>query len=326
MENENLENVSVPETEQTPEAVVTEEIPAAAETVEAPVDTEKKANGNAITNALGKISDKGKELIDNPKPLLDKIKAVSLKTWIFIGAGITALIAVLLVIGMLSNTYKAPIRAAEKVLNSKSVNQVIKRAPAVLNGFGEKDAKELIAIAKKTDAYKDNIDDIEETFDSAIELLEDNAGRNYKIDLKVTDKEKLDKDEVKAFRNQLRTIGKMGSTLEDLDKDYIEDMSDELGISKSQVKKAIRIAEGFCKDCKDAKVKKGYELTVEVKITGRELDDPVELEIPVNVYKVDGRWVLDVFSLADGVEDAMGNMGNLLPLLGMGSSSYIPGF
>ncbi len=345
MENEIYENGSAPETEVLYQPGETEELQPVETEVLQPVETTETApvTGNAITDAFNKVANKGKELIENPQPLIEKIKAVPVKIWALIGGGIAAIIAIIVVLSLLGNTYKTPIKAAEKVLNSKSVKQVIDRAPAVLNGFGEDEAKVLIGIAKKSDLYKDNIEDIEETFDNAIEMVEDTLGKNYKISLKVTDKEKLEKDDLKNFRDQLRAIGKMGSLLEDLDNDDYDDMADELGISKAQAKKAVKNVLAFCKDCKGAKVQKGYELTIEVKITGKELDDPVEFEIALDVFKVDGRWVPGVFTAADKVMGSL-NLGDLMGLVGgmagmggldigdlmggMGSASgsYYPGF
>ncbi len=335
MDNEILENGSAPENEEIQETVAVEEtatveetvVPEETATVEETVVPEETAEAapqeakKSFTDVLSNVADKGKALIEDPKPLLDKIKSVSKKVWMMIGGGVAALIAIIIVLSLLGNTYKTPIKAAEKLLSSKSVNQVLNRVPALLNGFGEDEAETLIRIAKKSDTYKENVGDIEEMFEQVIEGLEENLGSNYKIKLKVTDKEKLEKDDVKAFRDQLRKIGKMEKQLDEADADFIEDVADETGLSKAQVKKAIRTAEDFCEDCKEAKVKKGYELTVEVKITGSELDEPTELEIPVNVFKVDGRWVPDVFSLAENAMSlvmggVMGGLGDMSDLLG----------
>lgn len=325
MENEILENGTTPETEEIQEAVEVTETVEATETVETPVEAEAAAEEKKdIAAIFNNVVDKGKELIANPQTLLDKIKAVPVKIWAMIGGGVAALIAIIVVLSLLGNTYKTPIKAAEKLLSSKSVNQVLNRAPALLNGFGEDEAKVLIDIAKKSDYYKDYKEDIEEGFDSVIEFVEENVGKNYKISLKVTDKDKLEKDDLKAFREELRTIGKMGSQLDDLDNDEIEDMADDLGITKAQAKKAIKTLESFCKDCKSAKVQKGYELTVALKMTGKELEEPTELELKVNVFKVDGRWVPDVFSLAENVigsldlDDLMDMAGAMGGMSGMG--------
>lgn len=339
MENEIYENGSAPETEVLYQPGETEELqPVETEVLQGDEITETApATGNVITDALNNVANKGKELIANPQGLIEKIKAVPVKIWALIGGGIAAIIAIIVVLSLLGNTYKTPIKAAEKLLNSKSVKQVIDRAPALLNGFGEDEAKVLISIAKKTDQYKDNIEDIEEKFDEAIEFAEDTLGKNYKISLKVTDKEKLEKDDLKAFREQLRMIGKTSSMLEDMDNDDYADMADELGISKGQAKKAVKNVLAFCKDCKGAKVQKGYELTIEVKVTGKELDDPIEFEVALDVFKVDGRWVPGVFTAADKVmgsldfSSLMGILGSLGGsglggLMGGSSGSIYPGF
>lgn len=324
MENEILENGTTPETEEIQEAVEVTETVEATETVETPVEAEAAAEEKKdIAAIFNNVVDKGKELIANPQTLLDKIKAVPAKIWAMIGGGVAALIAIIVVLSLLGNTYKTPIKAAEKLLSSKSVNQVLNRAPALLNGFGEDEAKVLIDIAKKSDYYKDYKEDIEEGFDSAIAFVEENIGKNYKISLKVTDKEKLKKDDLKVFRERLRTIGKMGSQLDDLDSDEIEDMADDLGITKAQAKKAIKTLKSFCKTCKSAKVQKGFELTVELKVTGKELDEPTELELKINMLKVDGRWIPDVFSLAENIVGSL-DLGDLMGLAGaMGGMSGI---
>lgn len=319
MENEILENGTTPETEEIQETVETVETVAAEETAEVTEAVEATeaapADKKSITDVLADVANKGKELIENPKPLLDKIKAVPKKIWMFAAAGVAALVVIAIVLSMLGNTYKTPIKAAEKLLNSHSVKQVIDRAPAILNGFGEDEAEALIKLAKKTDLYKDNIEEIEEAFDEAIEMVEENVGKNYKVSLKVTDKEKLEKDDLKEFRDNLRAIGKMGSMLEDLDSDDIEDAADETGLTKAQVKKAIKTMESFCDECKEAKVQKGYELTIQVKLTGKELEEDVELEIAFDVFKVDGRWVPGVFSAADKVLDSL-DLSTLLGIAG----------
>jgi len=315
MENEILENGTTPETEEVVETVEAVEIAAAEAAPEAApeaektsvVDTVKGVANNAVAKGKALWADRA-NLLAKAKELPGKLKTVPKKIWMMIGGGVAALIALIVVVSLLGNNYKTPIKAVEKALNSKSVSQVLNRAPQILNGFGESEAKTLIKIAKKTDMYKDNIEDIEDGFDTIIEGLEDTIGKNYKISLKVTDKEKLDKDAVKAFRNQLRSIAEMGEQLDDLDKDDYADMADDLGISKGQVKKGVKALKSFCKDCKGAKVKKGYELKVEAKVTGKELDEPMEMELSVNVFKVDGRWVIDVFSLADSATGMMGGL------------------
>ena len=245
--------------------------------------------------------------------LFEKAKALPKKIWIIAGAAVVAIIAVIIVLSMLGNTYKTPIQAAEKLLNANSVEKIIDGVPSVLNGFGESEAKKAIKILKKSDQYKDIIEDAEDAYKEAIEGMKDEYGDNYKIKIKIEDKEELEKEDVKAFRDQLREIGDMGKQLNDMDSDDYEDMADAIGISKSQAKDLIKIAKDFAKDCKSADVKAGYELNLILSMNGSELDEPEETEMTVRVFKVDGRWVPDVFSLVEDM--GMGMIGGLMGAL-----------
>ena len=242
--------------------------------------------------------------------IIDKIKAIPKKFLIAGGACIAALVLVIVLLSSLSNNYKTPIKTVENLLNTKSLTKIINKAPTVLNGFGESDAKKALKIIKKSDVYKDNIDELEEGYDDLVENLKDEYGKNYKIKLKVEDKEKLEKKELRNFRDQLRNIADMGEELDDMDSDDYEDLADELGVSKAKAKKLVKLLKGFTKDCKKAKVTKGYELDVSMTITGKDADDVEPMEFTVRVYKVDGRWVLDVFSLVQ--EIGIGALGSLV--------------
>ena len=287
---ENNENGFAPEME------VPQEQPAQ-QPVEQPVEqpAQQDAPKQDVSAMINSGLDKAKGVAQN---LLTKAKALPKLVWIGAGAAITALIAVILVLALTSNTYKSPINAVEKLLNSKSMSQVIDRAPAVLNGFGEKEAKKLIKLVKKSDQYKDNKDDLEEQFDDLVEELKEAYGKNYKISIKVEDKEKIDdKDDLKEYRDTLRNLGEYAEeALKDIDSDTYKDIAEEVGLSKSQVKDAAKMLEKFAKECSKAKVTAGYELDLIIKITGSELDEPEETELSVCVYKINGRWFIDPIS------------------------------
>lgn len=290
MENETFETVE----NETYEAPV-------AETVEQSVAYEQEFEGAA---------EETQEFAADNGSVLDKVKALPKKIWALVAAGVVAVIALIVVLSILGNTYKTPIKAAEKLLNTKSVSKIIDKAPTLLNGFGDSEAKKLIKIAKKSDQYKDMIEDAEDAFEEATEMLKDEYGKNYKIEIKVEDKEKLEKDDVRDFRDQLRDISDLADNLDDLDSDDYEDMADELGISKGQAKDAVKELKKFCKECKSAKVSAGYELEIVVSIDGSEAEEPTETEMTVRVFKVDGRWVPDVFSLVENL--GMGALGSVM--------------
>ena len=269
---------------------------------------EKKLDVKEIAND---VVAKAKDLIENRGVILEKIKAIPRKIWIMAGAGVLVLVAAIVAVSLLSNTYKTPITAAEQLLNMKSVDKIVNNAPSILNGFGENEAEKMIKIIKKSDQYQDVKEDAEDALDTVIENLKDMYGDNYKIKIKVEDKEELEKEDNKAFREQLRSIGDMTEDLDDLDSDDYEDMADSIGITKAQAKELVKTLKAFCKECKTAKVSKGYELSLVVSITGSELDEPQEMDFTLRVFQVDGRWVPDVFSLV-----RMIGIGNLLSLVG----------
>lgn len=304
MENNIYENEAVAETEQLQPEVQEVEI----QQPEAPQSAENKLD---VKKILNDGVDKAKELWANREALLQKVKSVPKKIWIMAGAGMLALIVVIVVLSLQGNTYKTPIAAAEKLLNMKSFGKLIDNAPSVLNGFGESEADKIIKILKKSDQYQDIKEDAEDAVDDLVEMLKDEYGSNYKIKIKIEDKEKLEKEDVKEFRDQLRSVADMTKELDELDSDDYEDMADELGISKSQAKEVIKTAKSFGKECKSAKVSDGYELEVVVTITGSELEEPMEQDMTVRVFKVDGRWVPDVFSLVNTI-----GIGSLYALLG----------
>lgn len=315
MEN-NLENGVAPEME-TPEVQPVEAQPVEAQPVEAQPVAETPAAAQDFTATLNKTLEKGKELgkelLEKSGPVLEKAKNLPRKVWMIAGAAVVAVIALIVVLSLLGNTYKTPVENAEKLLNAKSVDDIVDGIPSLLNGFGESEVEDILRIIKKTETYEDAMQNAEDAFEDAVEDMEDEYGDNYKIEINIDDKEELEREDVRAFRDKLRNIGELKEKLEDIDSDDIEDMAEDLDIRESQVKDLIENLEDFCKLCKSADVEEGYELSLIITMDGSELDEPEEEEMTVNVFKVDGRWVPDVFSLISGFGL---NIGSLVSSLG----------
>lgn len=233
--------------------------------------------------------------------VLEKIKSLPKYVWGIVAGGVVALIALVVVLSLLGNSYKTPIQKAEKLLNAKSLSKIVDKAPSILNGFCETEAKNILKIIKKSDDYADAMEDAEDEFADIIESVQDECGKNYKIALNVEEKEELERADVRAFRDELRDIAEYAEDLDEMDSDDYEDMADEMGITKSQAKDLVKQLEKACKKCKTASVTAGYKLSVVVSVSGSEMDEPEETELTVNVFKVDGRWVPDVFSLMDEI-------------------------
>lgn len=237
--------------------------------------------------------------------IINKIKAMPKQMLIKIGAAVAALILVIVLLCTMGNNFKTPIKAMEKLQNSKSYSKVLKMGPKMLNGYGESEAKKALKIFKKSDVYKDNIDDEKDDFKESIEFLEDELGKNYKFKYKVDGKDKLDKDDLKDYKDSVKSSANY--YLERLNEADAEDLADELGISKAKAKKLIKLGKKFFKDAKSAKVSAGYEVDITYIVKGKELDEPKETTQTVYVYKVNGKWTLDFDTLMnlDGVFDFM---------------------
>lgn len=268
--------------------------------VETPV-TENVAAENAAESFWKKypaVSEFMEKAIPVKDDLLEKAKNVPKKLWIAIsGAAVLLIALIVLLSSVVGNTYKSPVNMMEKVANNKKASKVMTYGTKMLNGFCEDEVKDILKIMKESDDFEDTMEEMEEDYEDAIEEKKDEYGSNYKIKYKITDKEKLDKDELKEIKEQYKSIAKMFRSFveetEDYDSDDWEDLAEESGLSKSQVKKLVKAVEALYKEMKSVKVTKGYELTVTVIITGSELDEPEEEEITVRVYKVNGRWISD---------------------------------
>jgi predicted transcriptional regulator len=183
----------------------------------------------------------------------------------------------------------------EKQANNKKFSAMFDNSTAVLNGFLEKEVNSVLKIMKKSDGYEDMMEDQKDYFEDHLEDMEDEYGKNFKYTYKIVDKDELEKDDLRDFRDELRSIADdiewLEDEVDDFDSDDWEDMADELEISKGDAKDLVNEILDMGKVCKKAKVTAGYELTVEILLDGSELDEPEESEMTVYVYKVDGRWV-----------------------------------
>ena len=235
--------------------------------------------------------------------VLDTFKADPKKFAIKVGAAVLAVIIVIsalfAVVGALTNTYKTPIKTMQKYANAKKYYSDFDEQLDKLNGFAEKEYKALFKVYKSTEDYKENLEDAKEDFKDYIDDKKDEYGKNYKYTYKIVEKEKLEREDIKEFRESLRS---MADSLEsqidrtdDYDTDDWEELADDMGLdgNKKKAKAYISALKNLRKVYKSAKVTAGYELTIEKKLTGSELDEPEEEEIEIKVFKVNGRWVAE---------------------------------
>ena len=209
------------------------------------------------------------------------------------GAAVTLIALIVILASIFTNTYKTPLNLMMDRANEKKASKVLDAEIDTLNGLCEKEYKALEKLMQKSDDYDQ--EEIEEEYEEYIDEMKEEYGKNYKYSYKIEDREKLDKDDLKELKSDIKSLAKQIKNvldeMEDFDSDDWEDLADELGLKKSQAKKLEDILEDVYKELKSVKVTKGYELTVKVTLKGSELDEPEEEEDTICVYKVNGRWV-----------------------------------
>lgn len=297
MENKYVENeTEVLETAEAPvsqtDSVVTEETAPVVE-----VAGETNSQGEKLKASFDAATQKGKAFVETT---VAKVKANPKEMGIKIGAVVLAVVVLVTLlfvgIGAITNNCKTPVKIMQKYANERKYYESTDMTVELLNGFGEKEVKAFVKLYEDSEDYEDNLEDAKDRFEESIEDKKDEYGKNYKYTYKIIDKEKLDKDELKEFRDNLRNRAdnyeEQIEETEDFDSDDWEEFADVLGFdgNKSKAKTLVSALKNLRKLYKNAKVTAGYKLTVEIVITGSELDEPDKTEMELNVYKVNGRW------------------------------------
>lgn len=257
------------------------------------VVTEEKTS--PVVNIVNKVKDAVMGVVTKVK---EDPKGFGIKLGAIVLAAIIAIVAVFVVIGACTNNYKTPIKTLQKFDNKKTYYDMYDRQIALANGFCEKEYKAIAKLYKSTDDYKDELADDKEDFKDTIADLKEEYGSNYKYKYKVIEKEKLDKDELKDIRDDYRDMAdSLADQLEeykDFESEDWEDMADSMGFDgdKSKAKKYVSILKDMRKEYKGAKVTAGYVLTVEITLSGSELDEDEVVEKEYTVIKVNGRWII----------------------------------
>lgn len=242
--------------------------------------------------------------------VIERIKSIPKKILIPVLVGV---LVVLVGVGFLSaftgNTYKTPLKIEVELMNSRKCISPIKSSIKMLNGFAKNEFSEMFEIINKTEFYEEELEDYEEYYLEYIENLEDEYGENFRFSFKITDKEKLEKEELRDFRNELREVAdeieEIIDEIDYYDSDDWEEIADDFGTSKTEAKKLVKTFEKIGKKYKEAKVTAGYKLDILLIIKGRELDEPEEMEIQGEVYKVNGRWVAKQSATLEEIIDFM---------------------
>lgn len=211
------------------------------------------------------------------------------KYW-FVGAAALGLVlAVVLGIGLITglNKYKEPVKLEQKAYNAKTPDDMMDASLEQLNGLCEKEMKTIMKLMKDTDEYGYLTDN----YIYFISNLTDNAGENYKVKIKTTDKEKLDEDVLETMQLHIELLAQQFLDRADHLEENKSDFEDKWDLSSKDMDKLIKAYRKIGKTLEKAKVTKGYELELEMKIKGSLLDEPTEATRSCKIYKIGGKWV-----------------------------------
>lgn len=209
-----------------------------------------------------------------------------------IGIIAVAVIAVVLLIVIIAlagkSSYKDPLKDIQKMINKQSTD-IFAYQKMISDPMSVKFTKTVYDIAKSNDEIKDGFMDKQEDLK---DFYEDIKGfKITKIEIK-----KAEKMKSKDLRSIQKTYDKDNyesilERLDDVDSDDIEDLAEEIDISKSQAKKLVKAMKNYYKSLGKAKVQGGYNLEVIVRAKYDGDTDKTE-RIDVQVLKINGKWYI----------------------------------
>lgn len=196
-----------------------------------------------------------------------------------------------------SNTFQTPIDVTVEYLNKKTAYDLLDAYRAQLNGFCEDEADDLFAFMEKVSVFSSMMEEGEELLKEEIADKKAEYGDDYKYSYKVLEKEAFDADTLEEWNDDLKDLvdaydAIIASSKEAPDEDWEEAMT-ELGLdSVDEVKELFEVMEDISKAFKKAEITEGYTVVIETSVTGSELDEPEIDEQEVEVFKIDGRWIM----------------------------------
>ena len=193
------------------------------------------------------------------------------------------------------NTYETPLKAYAEYMSGPGSD--LDKEMKVYNGWAEEEIKEIHTILKKLWP-----EDGPEVWERAWHLsvmngsYEDQFGKDAKMSYVIDEKVELSKEDLEKYQQEL----------DGLVKKWEEDWADggpesdvtewiEAGaISEADGKKLLDVFEAFIDKMGEAQIEEGYKLSTSVTISGSELEEDYEKKRSFLVFKVDGRWVLQL--------------------------------
>ena len=257
---------------------------------------EAQANSSASTSYSADTSTpvspaKAKAKMSKPGSVNPKLIAI-------IAAAVVIVIAiVVLCITLLGGSYKTPINKFVKYINKGESNPV-KYIELFNDPMTTSYQKDMMSLLKKNDDFKDDLND---RIDEVKEWFDDNKG--LKLSVEITSANKMKNSDIHDMEDDIEELydyyEDMIDELKDMDSTDIEDLADDLEISKGAAKKYVNMTIDYYKSFKKVKIQAAYKVKVRfnAKFDGeKDHTDKIELQ----VVKINGKWYIanegDLFS------------------------------
>ncbi len=216
-----------------------------------------------------------------------------------IACALIAIIAIVVIALLLGGGYKKPVKKLVSLVNSKSTD-VNAYMNCVTPSFVGDTYKEALGLLKGGDAKSELNDTIKDTFDEAWDKLKDDYGKDWKVSVEFKKNKKLKDKEIDDIQDTYDSLIKLIEKMDIDDEDFWEEISDELDDefdTELNTAKAAKMGANLLKKLDGFKVTDGYEVKVKVSIEGK--DDKESETMTVNIIKAGGKWFIDPLSLSD---------------------------
>lgn len=219
------------------------------------------------------------------------IKAIlkNKKIMILCPLAIVLIIGIVIALSILTNNYMTPVKFLEKYENTGSYSTIDYIIDSN-GGLAKNELKKIWKILIKSDDVKEVVEEFEEDRSKEYQRYLD-SNPNYKVKLKIVNKDKLEKEDLKKYRELLQDYvydiqDAVDETEEFTSADW-NDIAEEMGLLKNEAKDLIKGFEKLAKKYGRIEVTKGYNLKIE-----RILDEGIPRKYNIVVIKVNGKWML----------------------------------
>ncbi|MCR5012064.1 MAG: zinc ribbon domain-containing protein [Lachnospiraceae bacterium] len=211
---------------------------------------------------------------------------------------ILLIVVIILAVALGGGGYKKPVKNLVNNLNNRSSN-VEKYMDCVAPGFVSSTYNDARKLLKGGDAKEELDEAIEDKFDDAFSDLDKTYGKDWKISVEYKDVEKLDKDNLEDIQDSWEALYDILDDMDLDDEDKWEEVADHLDDeydTELDSDKAAALMGKFVDNVENVKITAGYKVKIKFTIEGKKDEDSETCK--VNIIKCNGKWIIDPVSAA----------------------------